>query len=35
MNRCYRHLRRHSPGWQADLETELARHADVTSLLRG
>ena len=35
LNRCYRHLRRHSPGWQVDLETELHRHADVTSLLRG
>ena len=33
VNRCYRHLRRHSPGWQSDLEAELARHADVTSLL--
>ena len=33
VNRCYRHLRRHTPGWQPDLEAELARHADVTSLL--
>lgn len=33
VNRCYRHLRRHSPGWQGDLEVELARHAAVTSLL--
>ena len=33
VNRCYRHLRRHSPGWQSDLEAELARHPDVTSLL--
>ena len=34
VNRCYRHLRHHSPGWQADLESELARHADLASLLR-
>ncbi len=34
LNRCYRHLRRHAPGWQSALETELGRHADVTSLLR-
>lgn len=33
VNRCYRHLRRHSPGWESDLEAELARHASVTSLL--
>jgi hypothetical protein len=33
VNRCYRHLRRHSPGWESDLEAELARHAAVTSLL--
>ena len=26
VNRCYRHLRRHPPGWQPDLEAELARH---------
>ena len=35
LNRCYRHLRRHSPGWQSDLEAELGRHAAVASLLRG
>ena len=34
VNRCYRHLRRHSPGWESALEAELGRHADVTSLLR-
>ena len=33
VNRCYRHLRRHAPGWQGTLETELRRHAVVTSLL--
>lgn len=33
VNRCYRHLRRHSPGWESDLEAKLARHAAVTSLL--
>jgi hypothetical protein len=35
LNRCYRHLRRHSPGWQSDLEAELGRRAAVVSLLRG
>jgi hypothetical protein len=35
VNRCYRHLRRHSPGWQAALEAELGRHAAVTTLLPG
>jgi hypothetical protein len=34
VNRCYRHLRRHSPGWQAALEGELERHALVRALLR-
>ncbi len=34
LNRCYRHLRRHSPGWQSDLETALGRHAAMRSLLR-
>jgi hypothetical protein len=34
LNRCYRHLRRHSPGWQSALEAELGRHAAVASLLR-
>jgi hypothetical protein len=34
LNRCYRHLRRHSPGWQSALETELGRHAEMRSLLR-
>ena len=34
VNRCYRHLRRHGPGWQVALETELGRRADVASLLR-
>jgi hypothetical protein len=33
VNRCYRHLRRHSPEWQSGLESELARHADLASLL--
>ena len=33
LNRCYRHLRRHSPGWQSALETELGRHAEMRSLL--
>jgi len=33
LNRCYRKLRHHAPGWQADLETELARHAAVTDLV--
>lgn len=35
VNRCYRHLRRHAPGWEADLETELGRHDEVRSLLAG
>ena len=34
LNRCYRHLRRHSPGWQSALETDLGRHAEMTALLR-
>ena len=34
LNRCYRHLRRHSPGWQSALETALGRHAEMRSLLR-
>ena len=34
VNRCYRHLRRHTPGWQDDLTAELGRHADVTAMLR-
>jgi hypothetical protein len=34
LNRCYRHLRRHSPGWQSALETALGRHAGMRSLLR-
>ena len=33
MNRCYRHLRRHTPGWQQELEAELSRHGDVARLL--
>ncbi len=33
VNRCYRHLRRHTPGWERDLEAELARHPGVTGLL--
>ena len=33
VNRCYRHLRRHTPGWQSALEAEVGRHSDVTSLL--
>ena len=35
VNRCYRHLRRHTPGWQQDLEAELSRHGDVARLLGG
>ena len=35
VNRCYRHLRRHTPGWQQDLEAELGRYGEVTQLLRG
>ncbi|QWZ09666.1 phosphotransferase [Nocardioides panacis] len=34
LHRCYRHLHRHSPGWQSALETDLGRHAEMTSLLR-
>ena len=34
VNRCYRHLRRHAPGWQTALETELGRRAEVATLLR-
>ncbi|WP_165372546.1 phosphotransferase [Nocardioides iriomotensis] len=34
LNRCYRHLRRHSPGWQSDLAAALGRHAEMRSLLR-
>jgi hypothetical protein len=33
LNRCYRHLRRHGPGWQDSLATELARYDDVMALL--
>ena len=33
VNRCYRHLRRHTPGWQQDLEAELGRHGEVARLL--
>ena len=33
VNRCYRHLRRHLPGWAADLERELDRHTRLTGLL--
>jgi hypothetical protein len=33
LNRCYRHLRRHSPGWRDALAAELARHDDVVGLL--
>lgn len=33
VNRCYRHLRRHTSGWQQDLEAELSRHRDVARLL--
>jgi hypothetical protein len=33
VNRCYRHLRRHAPGWEQRLEAELARHSDLTGLL--
>lgn len=34
VNRCYRHLRRHAFGWEAALEAELGRHADLASLIR-
>lgn len=34
LNRCYRHLRRHSPGWEPALEEALGRHAEMRSLLR-
>ncbi len=33
VNRCYRHLRRHAPGWQASLADAVARHSDVVALL--
>jgi hypothetical protein len=33
VNRCYRHLRRHGPGWEAALEAELDRRGVVHSLL--
>jgi Ser/Thr protein kinase RdoA (MazF antagonist) len=33
VNRCYRHLRRHTPGWQDALHAELGRHDQVRSLL--
>ena len=33
VNRCYRHLRRRTSGWQQDLEAELSRHRDVARLL--
>ena len=35
VNRCYRHLRRHTPGWQQELEAEVGRYADVARLLGG
>ena len=34
LNRCYRHLRRHAPGWREGLAVELARHSDVVALMR-
>jgi hypothetical protein len=34
VNRCYRHLRRRTPGWEAELEAELARDHDVQAVLR-
>ncbi len=33
LNRCYRHLRRHTPGWEHDLEQELGRYAAVAELV--
>ncbi len=35
VNRCYRHLRRHTAGWQRALEVDLARRDDVFALLTG
>jgi hypothetical protein len=32
VNRCYRKLRHHAPGWQAELERELARHDAVRTV---
>lgn len=34
VNRCYRHLRRHTRGWQEELEAELSRHDEMQRLLR-
>jgi aminoglycoside phosphotransferase (APT) family kinase protein len=34
LNRCYRHLRRHTPGWERDLEDELGRYDEVAALVR-
>jgi phosphotransferase family enzyme len=33
VNRCYRQLRRHTPGWQGALHEELGRHDQVKRLL--
>lgn len=33
VNRCYRHLRRHAPGWSTALEHDLAQHDKLASLL--
>jgi hypothetical protein len=35
VNRCYRRLRHHAPGWRSDLEAELGRHDAVRLLLQG
>ncbi len=35
LNRCYRHLRRHTHGWEVDLEEELTRYDEVRRLLGG
>jgi streptomycin 6-kinase len=35
VNRCYRKLRHHAPGWSAELEAELGRHEAVRALLKG
>lgn len=32
VNRCYRKLRHHAPGWEADLERELGRHDAVRAV---
>lgn len=34
VNRCYRTLRHHAPGWQLELERELARHDAVRTVTR-